>query len=171
MKVKKSICEPKVFNEVYEEHSKTLYNFMYYKCGDKSLAEDFVQDSYVKLWGNCSKVLIEKAKSFLFTVANNLFLNHVAHNKIVLKHSSEHKKDYTNETPEFLIEEQEFLQKLKKAIADLPEKQREVFLLNRIDKKKYKEISEMLGISVKAVEKRMSLALKVLREKIGSNFK
>jgi RNA polymerase sigma-70 factor (ECF subfamily) len=57
--------------------------------------------------------------------------------------------------------------KLKKVIADLPEKQREVFLLSRIDKKKYSEISDMLGISVKAVEKRMSQALIVLREKLG----
>ena len=57
--------------------------------------------------------------------------------------------------------------KLKSAIADLPEKQREVFLLSRIDKKKYSEISEIVGISVKAVEKRMSQALVVLRKKIG----
>ena len=65
------------------------------------------------------------------------------------------------------MEEQEFMVKLKKAIADLPDKQREVFLLSRIDKKKYSEISEMLGISIKAVEKRMSQALVILREKIG----
>ena len=52
-------------------------------------------------------------------------------------------------------------------IANLSEKQREVFLLNRIEKKKYKEIAEMLGISVKAVEKRMHGALKSLREEIN----
>lgn len=171
METKKTICKPKVFNEVYEEHSKSLYNFMYYKCGDRDLAEDMVQESFVKLWENCAKVFFSKAKSFLFTVANNMFLNHVAHKKIVLKHASEGQKNYTHETPEYLIEEQEFLKKLKGAIADLPDKQREVFLLNRIDKKKYKEIAEMLGISVKAVEKRMSLALKSLRAEIGSNFK
>ncbi len=171
MKTKKTICQPKVFEDVYDKQSKSLHNFMYYKCGDKDLAEDFVQESFIKLWENCSKVLVEKAKSFLFTVANNMFLNHVAHKKIVLKHSSENKKGYTNETPEFIIEEKEFLSKLKNAIADLPEKQREVFLLNRIDKKKYREIAEMLDISVKAVEKRMSLALKTLRDKIGRNLK
>lgn len=171
MKTEKNICQPNIFNKIYEEQSKSLYNFMYYKCADKDLAEDFVQESFVKLWENCSKVFFEKAKSFLFTVANNMFLNHVAHKKIILKHSSEHQKEYTNITPEFIIEEQEFLEKLKNAIADLPDKQREVFLLNRIDKKKYKEIAEMLDISVKAVEKRMSLALKSLRDKIGETFK
>jgi RNA polymerase sigma-70 factor (ECF subfamily) len=58
--------------------------------------------------------------------------------------------------------------RLKKVIAALPEKQREVFLLSRIDKKKYSEISEMLNISVKAVEKRMSQALVTLRDQIGN---
>jgi len=64
--------------------------------------------------------------------------------------------------------EEEFLIKLEKTIADLPKIQREVFLLNRIEKKKYKDIAEQLGISVKAVEKRMHGALLVLREKIGN---
>ena len=58
--------------------------------------------------------------------------------------------------------------KLKKSIAELPEKQREVFLLSRIEKKKYSEISEMLDISVKAGEKRMSQALITMREQIGN---
>ena len=50
------------------------------------------------------------------------------------------------------------------AIADLPENQRIVFLMNRLDKKTYKEIAELLDISVKAVEKRMHKALKELRK-------
>lgn len=168
MEEKQSVCQPKVFEEVYNTHAESLHNFMYYKCGDRDLAEDFVQEAFVKLWKNCAKVLFEKAKSFLFTVSNNLFLNNIAHKKVVLKHQKLGAKHHTNETPEFLMEEQEFLKKLEKAIADLPEKQRVVFLLNRIDKKKYKEIAEILEISVKAVEKRMSSALKVLREKIGN---
>ena len=54
------------------------------------------------------------------------------------------------------------------AISDLPEKQKEVFLLSRIEKMKYREIAEMLEISVKAVEKRMHLALLEMKEKIGN---
>ncbi|WP_299104584.1 sigma-70 family RNA polymerase sigma factor [uncultured Tenacibaculum sp.] len=162
-----NVCNPKVFEDVFKKNAESLRNFMYYKCGNMDQAEDFVQESFVKLWDNCSKVIEEKAKSFLFTVANNLFLNNVAHKKVVLKHQKIIKPSITNESPEFILEEKEFLVKLEKAIQDLPEKQREVFLLNRIDKKKYKEIAELLGISTKAVEKRMSQALKTLREKIG----
>lgn len=164
----KSICEQKTYEFLFEAHSKTLYNFIYYKCGDVHQAEDIVQDAFIKLWNNCSKVLFDKAKSFLFTVARNLFLNEVAHKKIVLRHQLDVTIKSSNETPQFLLEEQEFMITLKKAIADLPEKQREVFLLSRIDKKKYSEISEIVGVSVKAVEKRMSLALITLRNKIGN---
>lgn len=164
----KSVCEEKTYKLIFETHSKTLFNFIYYKCGDQEQAEDIVQEAFIKLWDNCSNVIFNKAKSFLFTVARNLFLNEVAHQKIVLQHKSSLPPDRTDETPEFLMEEQEFMVKLKNAIADLPEKQREVFLLSRIDKKKYSEISEMLGITVKAVEKRMSQALILLREKFGN---
>ena len=86
MEENQSICEPKVFEEVYKSQSETLRNFIYYKCGDAAAADDFVQEAFIKLWKNCSKVLVLKAKSFLFTVANNLFLNDFAHKKVVLKH-------------------------------------------------------------------------------------
>lgn len=164
----KSVCEQKNFEEIFNKHSQTLRNYMYYKCGNTQQAEDIVQESYIKLWDNCSKIIFEKAKSFLYTVANNRFFNEIAHKKVVLEHQKRNvSKDSTNETPQFILEEEEFYQKLKKVIADLPEKQREVFLLSRIDKKKYAEISEIVGISVKAVEKRMSKALLIIKEKIG----
>lgn len=164
----KSVCEQKNFEEIFNKHSQTLRNYIYYKCGNTQQAEDIVQESYIKLWDNCSKIIFEKAKSFLYTVANNRFFNEVAHKKVVLEHQRRSiSTDKTNETPQFILEEEEFYQKLKKVIADLPEKQREVFLLSRIDKKKYAEIAEILGISVKAVEKRMSKALLIIKEKIG----
>ena len=164
----KSVCDKKVFEIIHQDHSRTLRNFIYYKCGDIQQAEDVVQETFIKLWNNCAKVIFEKAKSYLYTVANNTFLNEVAHKKVVLKHQKSVSNNSTNITPEFVLEEKEFMTKLKNAIADLPEKQREVFLLSRIDNKKYSEIADIVGITVKAVEKRMSQALVVLREKIGN---
>ncbi|CAM1345147.1 RNA polymerase sigma factor [Tenacibaculum amylolyticum] len=166
MKEIKSVCAQVVYKKIYDLYSDGLYGFMLYKCGDSDKAEDFVQEAFVKLWTNCSKVIYEKAKSYLYTIANNLFLDDYAHQKVVLAHRKLGVKTSTNETPEYLIEEQEFLKKLQQAIANLPEKQREVFLMNRIDKKKYREIGEELNISIKAVEKRMTLALKTLRTQI-----
>ncbi len=74
--------------------------------------------------------------------------------------------DKDNQSPEYLLEEEEFKKKLLNVISDLSEDQREVFLLNRIEDKKYREIAELLDISQKTVEKRMSAALKILRKKL-----
>ncbi len=159
-----SVCEEKVFHSIFVAQAESLRNFMYYKTGNLQQAEDLMQDAFAKLWENCVKVSLEKAKSFLFTVANNRFLNQVQHKKVVLKFEQHSHTQQTNENPQFLLEEEEFKQRLMAAIAELPEKQREVFLLNRIEKMKYREISELLNISVKAVEKRMHNALKALRK-------
>lgn len=93
-------------------------------------------------------------------------LNAVAHEKVVLKYQQTKPKSHTNENPEFLMEENEYLQKLQKALAGLTEAQRTAFLLNRIEGKKHREIAEMLGISTKAVEKRIYSALNKLKEDI-----
>lgn len=164
----KSVCDKVNYEVLFNTHSEAVRNFIYYKCGDLQQAEDIVQDAFIKLWNNCAKVIFEKAKSYLYTISNNAFLNEVAHKKVVLAHQKMANSNTNNETPEFLLEEQEFMIKLKAAIADLPAKQREVFLLSRIDKKKYAEIAEIAGITVKAVEKRMSQALVVLRKQIGN---
>ncbi len=160
----KSVCDRPVFTELFETHAETVRNLMYYKCGDKEQAEDLMQEAFIKMWHHCKKVIFEKAKGFLCTVANNLFLNQVAHQKVRLEYSKLPHRNRNIESPDFVMEEKEFMDILQNAIADLTEGQREVFLLNRIDKKTYVEIAEMLDISVKAVEKRMHNALKQLRK-------
>ncbi len=159
-----NICQEATFQSIFMEQAERLRNFMYYKTGNLQQAEDLMQDAFGKLWENCAKVVFAKAKSFLFTVANNLFLNEVAHKKVVLKFENRGHSQQTNVTPQYLLEEQEFKQRLEAAISALPEGQRIVFLMNRIDKKKYREIAAELDISVKAVEKRMHQALNTLRK-------
>ncbi|WP_299672064.1 sigma-70 family RNA polymerase sigma factor [uncultured Polaribacter sp.] len=163
---KNSICEQKIFEKIYDDHAETVRNFIFYKCGNIDQAEDLTQEAFIKLWKNCSKVLVGKAKSFLFTVVKNLFFNEVAHNKVVLKYQQNYAVKHENQSPDFLMEEEEFMQKLQKAISNLTVAQREVFLLNRIDKKKYREIADLLEISVKTVEYRMHNALLSLRKEI-----
>ena len=105
-----------------------------------------------------------KAKSFLFTVANNLMLNEYNHQKVVLKYQQKQTKKVNHQDPQFLVEEKEYLEKFQNALAKLTEAQRVAFMMNRTEGKKHKEIAEILGISRKAVEKRIYSALKKLRE-------
>ncbi|MDN5203906.1 RNA polymerase sigma factor [Fulvivirgaceae bacterium BMA10] len=163
---KANICEEELFNEVFRKHSKDLFNFLYYKFGADNNPQDLVQEAFLKLWKNCQNVVPEKARSFLFTIANNQMLNEVAKKKTVLNYSQNKPKEHTIETPEYLMEETEYLQRLQKAIEDLPDGQRTAFLLNRIEGKKHLEIAEMLGISRKAVEKRIYGAVAALKKKL-----
>ena len=160
-----NVCEEQVYKRVFNETSKTIFNYIYYKFGNEEKSNDAVQEAFVKLWENCSKVAPEKAKSYLYTVANNVYLNVIKAEKVRLKYADSTLKT-TNEPPEFLMEESQFKKKLDNALNSLPENQRTTFLLNRIDGKKYAEIAKMEGVSLKAIEKRMHLALKSLREQI-----
>jgi RNA polymerase sigma-70 factor (ECF subfamily) len=162
-----NFCNEKKFTSFYLEHSTLLFNYIFYKCGNTELAEDIVQEAFIKIWNNCSKIIPTKAKSFLFTIATNLFLNEYTRSKVVINFKNLIKKDFTNESPEYILEEKEFEEKLQKAISNLSEAQRVAFLMHRIDGKKYKEIAETLGISVKAVEKRIHNALLNLRKHIN----
>ena len=164
---KRKLCTESHFNSFYLEHMQSINNFAYYKCGDQAKSLDLVQEAFAKIWENCSKIDFAKAKTYLFTTVNNLFLNTVRHQKVVMAHAKAAPyMDKTNLSPEYLLEEDEFKRKLEHVISDLNEEQREVFLLNRIEDKKYREIAELLNISQKTVEKRMSQALKILREKL-----
>ncbi len=160
-----NVCEEQVFGTIFKANSKTVFNYIYYKFGNQEKAYDAVQEAFMKLWENCAKVSPEKAKSYVYTVANNLYLNVIKAEKVRLKYADKTLKT-THESPEFLMEENEFKEKLDRALNSLPENQRITFLLNRIDGKKYAEIAEMEGVSVKAIEKRMHLALKTLRGQI-----
>jgi len=163
----KDVCAEHVYSKIFNTLSKDVYNFLRYKYGDSLNPRDKVQEAFIKLWDNCKKVTPEKAKYFLFTTANNMMLNEYKHRKVVLKYqNSNPNTDTTIESPEFLMEESEYMKKYQRALAKLTEAQRVAFLMNRVEGKRHKEIAEILGISRKGVEKRIYSALKKLREDI-----
>ncbi len=155
--------------KLYDEYFESLRGFLYYKCGDIDVADDLVQETFIKVWNKRDEIQMDTVKSLLYTIANNLLMNHFNHQKVV----REHQKSTTVEistnanSPQFQMEEAEFEQKLNRVIESLPDDCREVFLMNRIDKLKYAEIAERLNLSVKAIEKRMSKTLSLIRESLG----
>lgn len=161
-----NVCEESIFSRIYQKWGQALFNFIRYKTKDIDQANDLVQEAFITLWDHCAEVSPEKAKSYLYTVANRKFLNQVAHLKVVQRHQSETSTGIHQENPEFLLEHLEFENKLQRAIDSLPEGQKTAFLMNRIEQMTYAEIAVALEISVKAVEKRMHLALKTLRTEI-----
>jgi len=160
---KASVCEEKVYTGIFNEYATNLHNYLFYKTGDKALSKDLTQEAFTKLWQNCASVILESAKGYVFKIANNLLINEHKHKQVVFRFQQRPQKESSLESPEYLMEEKEIKQELEAAIAALPEKQRVVFLMSRIDKKTYKEIAGILNISKQAVEKRMYNALDALR--------
>ncbi|WP_010178690.1 RNA polymerase sigma factor [Aquimarina agarilytica] len=165
-----SLCGDRTYELFFKAQARALRNFLFVKFGEMDLAEDLVQEAFVKLWKNCDKVNPETAKSYLYKIAINLGISTKRHDQVKFKHQNivMHQNDIvTSESPEFLMEETEFKEKVKRIIANLPDRQRQVFMLSRIEKKTYKEIAELSGVSVKAVEKLMHKALLKVRSEIG----
>ena len=168
---KHSLCEPKNFDALFNTNFEAARNYIYYKCGNVAQAEDIVQDAFVKLWNRCAKIILDTAKSYLYRMCNNALLNQYEHQRVILRHRAVSKNESHNENPEFVMEHKEFKDNLENAINQLSAKEREVFLLSRIDKKTYKEIAEISGITVKAVERRMSMSFIKLKELLGTDLK
>ena len=143
---------------------------MYSKYRDLEKSNDMAQEAFLTLWKNCGKVLPQMAKAYVFKVAQNQMLKSIDKEKTKEKHIQFIFKPSHSETPQFQMEFNEFDLKVQNAIQSLSDGQREVFLMNRIEKMTYLEIAEVLEVSVKAVEKRMHKALLKLRELINEKI-
>jgi len=80
---KDNICEEPLFNEIFRKHARELHDFLYYKYGNDNNIKDLVQEAFLKLWKNCHKVVKEKARSYLFTIANHQMLNELSKKRTV----------------------------------------------------------------------------------------
>jgi len=153
------------FKEFFDTYYDSIRNYIYFKTSDTQLSEDLVQEVFLKLWSMRNTIIPDSVKSLLYTIADNLCKNYFKHKKVEYNFVNNFVSDEKNESPQFLMEVKEFDKYLQKTIADIPEKSRMVFLMNRIDGLTYNEIAERLGLSVKAIEKRMQGALNIIKEK------
>lgn len=151
---------------LYDKYAQELSDIFSYKYGSLLNPSDKVQDAFIKLWENCSKVAPQAAKSYVYTVANNLLLNAVKHQKVVLNYHQVKPRDYTNESPEFLMRKEQFLERYESVLSSLKPEHREAFLLSKVEGKTHKEIAEMLGVTKKVVEHRVYAAFNTLKEKL-----
>jgi len=155
------------FRSIFDLYYETIRSFAYYKTGDVDLADDIVQEVFLKLWSNLKDVKEETIKALLYTIASNTIKNHFKHQKVVFNFQKQDQNNNTEDEADSSLRQEELNRKLQDALAEIPEKAREVFLMNRIEGLTYVDIAERLGLSVKAIEKRMSEALSILRSRIS----
>lgn len=120
----------------------------------------------MKIWEKKISEDGSRTIGLVYKIANDLFVSHYRKNKTESNYLKSIQFDLSSESTDDEIHLKELKDKFERTLLDIGEKQRIVFLMSRMDGLKNKEIAERLGISVKAVEKRMSIALSILRKGI-----
>lgn len=165
--------DEKAFEEVFNMFQRKVYAYILKITGTAEIAEDGLQDIFLKIWQNRSKLTeIENFNAYVHRMAYNYAYSgfrNMAKEALVL---AELKKNSTVNTidPENLLLTKEVKAQIQALVDQLTPQQREVFRLSREGGLKHEEIAKQLGISVLTVKKHMSLALKVLREEIINRY-
>lgn len=142
---------------------------MFYRSGNTELATDIAQETFLKIWEKQNKIDNARVKGLLFKIANNLFVSYFRKEKRSFEFFKHYEPDENTRNPEEDLVFKQLKENYSYALQRMPEKQRTVFLMSRVDQLTYNEIAEMVGVSVKAVEKRMRLALHFLRTSLKTN--
>ena len=160
------------FDQVYELYSHKLFSFVFKILKNEMEVDDIVQEVFVKIWESRHKLEDYKLlNSYIFTIAYNnsidLIRKRISNNKYV-----EHLKNSAtiNFAPSIIsqIEFNELNIHVGKLIANLPDRQKQVYLLHREEGFTYPEIAKKLRISKNTVENHMVKALKYMRKNIDN---
>lgn len=154
------------FEQLFKSHFSSLIHVAYSVVKDPDDARDVVQQVFMKLWNLKNEVNThQNIRSYLHRSVINTSLNFIEKKQRTVSENqlteAVFNSQQTDETVDYSLEEVESA--IKKAIEELPERCQVVFSLSRYSELSNKEIAEHLGISIKAVEKHISKALRELR--------
>lgn len=151
------------FKNLFDMNFDVVRNYIYYRSGDSEKATDIAQETFLRVWEKQLVTNEKNSKGLLFKIAGDLFVSDYRKQKTVLQFRLNTKPETASQSPEDQMQFEELKSNYERALAALPEKQRTVFMMSRVDQLKYHEIAEALELSVKAVEKRMKNALDYLK--------
>lgn len=150
------------FRELYGLYQKPLANFLFRLCWNRSLAEDLLQEVFLRIWR--ARETYEpsaKVSTYLFRIATNLWINESARRR---EQALEDADRPSGEDPAEPLVRTEVQKAVKRAIESLPEGERMCVVMSEYNGLKYAEISEILGIPVGTVKSRVFSAMARLRE-------
>jgi RNA polymerase sigma-70 factor (ECF subfamily) len=158
---------------LFSEHYRPLTIFALKYVNDLDTSRELVQDLFVSIYETRKSLIITTSlRSYLYQAVRNRCLNHLQKTSVRRQYQEQ---DRENRNPNESLEDQILVNELEHRIflliSQLSPKCQEVFILSRVKGLKNKEIARELGISIRTVETHISYALKILREKLGSEYK
>ncbi|TKG90446.1 RNA polymerase sigma-70 factor [Puteibacter caeruleilacunae] len=156
------------FEESFKSLYPTLCNYAFSFVKDKDTSEDIVQEVFIKVWNNYSKIKTSHS-SYLYQAVKNACLDYLKKSYRTAIVSIDEVSDPIDDPLDLHREKtlNEVKNKIALAIDNLPPKCREIFIMRREMQMSYSEISESLGISKKTIENHINLAIKKLRKDLS----
>lgn len=163
-----------IFEQIYSDYYLPLCVYAQSFVADADEAEEIVQGIILKMWEQKENLeSIQSLKSYLYRSVRNTCLNYIKHKKIEARYKQqawlelkEIEADFVNPYTNVELKEE-----IERAVESLPERCRQVFEMSRYEGRKNREISEVLGISIKAVEANITRALQNVRQKLDTYMK
>jgi len=157
----------KDFKMIYDTHFDDLRRYLIYRSGDQDLSGDIAQNVFMKVWTKKIELASGNIKSLLFKMATDEFISHIRRKKVERAYSDSIDLRLLQESDNGDDELKDKKEQFKKALNQLPEKQRTALLMNKMQGLTYEEIAESLNLSEKAIEKRISQALGTLKQNLN----
>lgn len=151
------------FTEIYSRYWQALLHTAFHILQDKEAVQDIVQNVFISLWTRRSEANIKNINAYLHQAARfSVFkaIREMRHDRTFYERLTAATVDIITDDPLMFKEQQQLIQQL---IDTMPKDWKEAFLLSRENNMTYKQIAELLGISEKTVEKRISRSLQFLR--------
>ena len=152
------------FKLLFDTYFNAIKNYLFYRIGDIDIATDITQDVFVRIWEKQMNLDMNNAKYMLYKIARDMLVSKYRRLEVENKYSQRMQFEMTEVVEDNDFDYKQLKLKYENALIKLPDKQRTVFLMSRMEELKYAEIAERLDISIKTVEKRMSNALFYLRK-------
>ncbi|NDV67701.1 sigma-70 family RNA polymerase sigma factor [Dysgonomonas sp. 25] len=155
------------FKDIFDNYFDSIRNYIYYRCADESIASDIAQDVFMRVWEKIDSIDTKNIKALLYKIANDMVISEYRKSTTRLDYAKDMvATGIENLSPQEILQFEELKARFSSALDEMGEVQREAFLMSRNEELKYHEISDRLGISVKAVEKRITGALQFLKTKL-----
>lgn len=161
--------DQRAFAELASRYRRKLFATCYRMLGDASEAEDAVQDSLLKLWNYAASWDREKAKlsTWLYTVTTNTCRDILRKRRAILvEHDDNRETDMPGGVD--VVEAKQRARIIKRAIADLPDRQRQALVLSYYQGLSHKEIGEIMDSTPKSVEGLVARARNDLKDRLGA---